>query len=80
METAMLQALDKAFTSTDPLVQSLRKHSYGRIHRVLAGCYFQARQPRRFFLHMAKSLRYDLGNLAYFAAYPVRVARRALKR
>ena len=80
MGTAMLQALDKAFTSTDPLVQSLRKHSYGRIHRVLAGCYFQAHQPRRFFHHMAKSLRYDLGNLTYFAAYPARVARRALKR
>jgi GT2 family glycosyltransferase len=80
METAMLNALGKAFQSVDPAVQSLRNHSYGRIHRVLAGCYFQARQPRLFFKHMAKSLGYDLGNLAYFAAYPMRVAARALAR
>jgi glycosyltransferase involved in cell wall biosynthesis len=80
METAMLNALGKAFQSVDPAVQSLRNHSYGRIHRVLAGCYFQSRQPRLFFKHMAKSLGYDLGNLAYFAAYPVRVAARALSR
>lgn len=80
METAMLMALEKAFMSADPAVQSLRKHTYGRIHRILAGCYFQAHQPRRFFRHMAKSLRYDVGNLRYFAAYPLRVAARALVR
>ena len=80
MESAMLMALEKAFMSSDPAVQSLRRHTYGRIHRILAGCYFQARQPRRFFRHMAKSLRYDVGNLGYFAAYSLRVAARALDR
>ena len=76
MERAMLMALAKAFQSPDPAVQSLRKHSYGRIHRVLAGCYFQSRDPRLFFRHMLKSLRYDPRNLAYFAAYPLRAATR----
>ncbi|MEA2239237.1 MAG: hypothetical protein QOC81_3961 [Thermoanaerobaculia bacterium] len=80
METAMLLALGKAFQSDDPAVQSLRNHSYGRIHRVLAGCYFQTHEPRLFLKHMAKSLRYDLGNLLYFFAYPIRAAARALGR
>jgi glycosyltransferase involved in cell wall biosynthesis len=77
MENGMLMALEKAFTSPDPAVQSLRRHTYGRIHRILAGCYFQRREPRRFFRHMFKSLRYDPRNLRYFAAYPLRVASRA---
>jgi hypothetical protein len=80
MEIAMLIALGKAFQSDDPAVQSLRNHSYGRIHRVLAGCYFQSHEPRLFLKHLAKSLRYDLGNLRYFFAYPMRVATRARER
>jgi glycosyltransferase involved in cell wall biosynthesis len=80
MEKGMLMALEKAFLSPDPAVQSLRKHSYGRIHCVLAGCYFQSREPRLFVKHMLKSLRYDPRNLSYFAAYPLRVAARALAR
>ncbi len=78
MEISMLRALEKAFM--DPTVRSLRNHSYGRIHRVLAGCYFQLHQPRQFFRHMIKSLRYDLGNLGYFAAYPIRIVARAFAR
>jgi glycosyltransferase involved in cell wall biosynthesis len=80
MENGMLLALEKAFMSPDPAVQALRNHSYGRIHRVLAGCYFQSRKPRLFLRHMIKSLRYDPRNLAYFAAYPMRAASRALSR
>ncbi len=80
MENGMLMALGKAFQSPDPAVQSLRKHSYGRIHRVLAGCYFQIGEPRLFLRHMLKSLRYDPRNLPYFAAYPFRVASRAFAR
>jgi glycosyltransferase involved in cell wall biosynthesis len=78
MEIGMLMALAKAFQSPDPAVQSLRTHSYGRIHRVLAGCYFQSRDPRSFFRHMLKSVRYDPRNLAYFAAYPLRAASRRM--
>ena len=80
MENGMLMALEKAFRSPDPAVQSMRKHTYGRIHRILAGCYFQSREPRKFFRHMLKSVRYDPRNASYFAAYPLRVAQRALGR
>jgi glycosyltransferase involved in cell wall biosynthesis len=80
METGMLVALEKAFTSASPAVQSLKNHSYGRLHRILAGCYFQARQPRAFVRHTMASLRYDPTNVGYFAAYPVRVVSRALRK
>jgi glycosyltransferase involved in cell wall biosynthesis len=80
MEHNMLLALGKAFASPDPAVQSLRKQAYGRLHRILAGCYFQAGKPRQFIRHTVKSLRYDLRNLGYFAAYPWRVVSRAVMR
>jgi glycosyltransferase involved in cell wall biosynthesis len=78
MENGMLIALEKAFQSPDPAVRSLRNRTYGRFHLVLAGCYFRSRQPRRFIKHVIKSLRYDPRNVTYFAAYPLRVAKRAL--
>jgi glycosyltransferase involved in cell wall biosynthesis len=76
MEQGMFLALEKAFESPDRAVQALRNHTYGRIHRILAGCYFQDRQPRPFLRHMITSLRYDPRNLAYFTAYPFRLAKR----
>jgi hypothetical protein len=79
MQNGMLLALEKAFASGDASVQRLRRHAYGRLHRILAGCYFEARQPRAFLTHAIKSLRYDVRNATYFAAYPLRVASRALK-
>ncbi len=74
MEHGMLLALEKAFT--DPAVQSLRHHAYGRLHRILAGCYFQQRQWRAFAKHALKSLRWDWRNAGYFARYPLRVLSR----
>ena len=76
MENGMMLALEKAFTSPDPAVQALRKVAYGRLHRVLAGCYFQTRQPRNFVRHVLASLRYDPRNIGYFAAWPLRVISR----
>jgi len=73
MEKGMLLALEKAFASPDPAVQSVRNLSYGRLHRVLAGCYFETRRPSRFAWHFLQSLRYDARNLGYFAAYPLRL-------
>jgi hypothetical protein len=73
METAMGLAFQKTFASPDPAVQSLREQAYGRLHRILAGSYFQARQPRNFVRHMLESLRHDPRNLGYFAAYPLRL-------
>jgi glycosyltransferase involved in cell wall biosynthesis len=78
MELDMLTALRKAFASADPEVQSMRRFTYGRVHRILAGCYFQERAPKLFFRHMLKSLRYDPRNVGYFAAYPLRAALRAV--
>jgi len=80
MENGMLMALEKAFRSSDPAVQSLRNRTYGRLHRVLAGCYFQRREAGLFMKHVIKSLRCDPRNMAYFAAYPLRVIARAFAR
>ena len=80
MEKGMMAALGKAFASPDPAVQSLRRSTYGRMHRILAGCYFQKREPRLFLRHMLESFRYDPRNVGYFAAYPLRVVLRALGR
>ena len=74
MERAMLLALEKAFA--DPRVRPLRNHSYGRLHRALAGSYFQTRQLREFARHAVLSLCYDPRNIAYFAAWPLRVITR----
>ena len=74
MERAMMIALEKAFA--DPAVQPLRNASYGRLHRILAGCYFETRDLGRFARHAAASLRYDPRNLGYFVAWPLRVIAR----
>jgi len=76
MEHGMMLAFEKAFAVRDAEVQALRRSSYGRLHRILAGCYFQLRKPRPFVRHLVQSLRYDPRNLGYFAAYPWRVMRR----
>ncbi len=76
MERSMLIALEKAFTAADPKVRTLRNYSYGKLHRILAGCYFQAHRPRDFVRNLLKSLRYDPRNFGYFAAYPWRLIRR----
>lgn len=74
MEHGMLLALEKAFA--DPAVRPLRRHAYGRLHRILAGCYFQQRQWRAFLRHSVMSVRWDLRNAGYFMAYPLRAWRR----
>jgi glycosyltransferase involved in cell wall biosynthesis len=70
MEEGMLLALEKAFA--DPVAQPLRRHSYGRAHRILSGCYFEQRRWHDFLRHFAKSLRWDWRNLGYFLRYPLR--------
>ena len=64
MERGMLLALEKAFSSSDPSVQSLRARAYGRLHFILAGCYFHAGQRGRFVTHLLKSARYDFRQVA----------------
>ncbi|HET8773773.1 MAG TPA: glycosyltransferase family A protein, partial [Thermoanaerobaculia bacterium] len=74
MEQGMLLALDKAFT--DPAVRALRRQSYGRLHRILSGCYFEQRKWGAFLRHFVKSVRWDWRNVAYYATYPLRRMRR----
>jgi glycosyltransferase involved in cell wall biosynthesis len=74
MEHGMLLALEKAFT--DPAARTLQRHAYGRLHRILAGCYFQQHQWRAFAKHAIKSLWWDWRNVGYFVAYPMRVISR----
>ena len=74
MEQGMLLALDKAFS--DPALQSLRRHSYGRLHRILSGCYFEQRQWMAFLRHCLESVRWDWRNAGYYVAYPLRRWRR----
>lgn len=76
MELGMAIALQKAFD--DPAARPLRRHSYGRLHRILSGCYFEQRQWRAFARHFAKSVVWDWRNVGYFAAYPLRIIRRVL--
>jgi GT2 family glycosyltransferase len=77
MERAMLLAMAKQFASPDPAVQALRRRSYGRLHLILAGCYFERREVGAFLRHAWRSLRYDVRSLGYLAAYPGRVLARA---
>lgn len=73
MEHGMLSAFEKAFSSSDPNVQSLRTRAYGRLHFILAGCYFQAHQPLRCVHHLVRSARTDLWH--FFRQIVGRVAR-----
>jgi len=79
MERAMMLALEKVFESRDPAVQSQRRRTYGRMHRVLAGCYFHGGAVRPFLQHLLASLRYDPRNGGYFAAYPLRALLRVFR-
>ena len=80
LERSWLRALEKAFGGSNGDLQHLRRHSYGRLHRILAGCYFQAGLPRSFLRHAVASVRHDPRNLAYFASYPLRALGRAAGR
>jgi glycosyltransferase involved in cell wall biosynthesis len=77
MEHGMLLALEKAFS--DPAFQPLRRHTYGRLHRILSGCYFEQRRWGAFLRHFVKSVRWDWRNVGYFVAYPVRRVRKAMR-
>ena len=73
----MMLSFEKIFASADKEVQRRRRLAYGRIHLILAGCYFTQRDIKQFFKHAARSVSYDPRNIAYFAAYPLRLASRA---
>lgn len=75
-ERAMLLAYEKTFRDDSPRVQKLKRQSYGNLHKVLAGSYFQARNYEGFLRNSVKSLYFTPANLSYFAAFPFRKLRR----
>ncbi len=72
MESAMLFAFGKAFAAAPPTIRRLRRRAYGRLHTVLAGSYFNARQYGRFLRHAALGLALSPENLPHFLGYPLR--------
>jgi glycosyltransferase involved in cell wall biosynthesis len=78
-ERAMLLSFDKIFQTPDPAIQRLRSRAYGRIHRFAAGGYFAQRNFRSFLRSAAQSVVADPRNVGWFAAYPLRIAVRALR-
>jgi glycosyltransferase involved in cell wall biosynthesis len=71
MERGMLLAFGKAFSSSDPSVQSLRVRAYGRLHFILAASYFHAGQPARCVIHLVKSARYDFRRVVREMAHKI---------
>jgi glycosyltransferase involved in cell wall biosynthesis len=72
MEHDMLLAYAKAFAAGGHGLKRIRRRSYGNLHTVLAGSFFDAAQYGKFAEHMLKSLLRTPGNGAQFALYPLR--------
>ncbi len=72
MERDMMLVYAKAFEQAPAEVRALRRASYGRLHMVLAGSYFQAGQYRQFGCHALKSLCLAPANAARLLSYPWR--------
>ena len=80
MDRALFFAYEKIFSGADEETLRLRRESYGNLHRMLAGCYFRANDFPLFVRHAAKSLWLTPSSAKYFAAFPVRLLRRAAGR
>lgn len=72
MERDMLRVYAKIFDSAPAEVQALRRASYGQLHMVLAGSYFQAGQYQQFARHALKSLWLAPMNAVRLLGYPWR--------
>lgn len=71
-ERAMLLAFEKTFRDAAPEVQKLKRRSYGNLHKIFAGSYFQIKQYDKFLEHSMKSCWLTPHNIAYFAKFPLR--------
>lgn len=76
MEHDVLIGYRKAFSTNDPELLMIRRRSYGNIHMVLAGSYFQAGQLSAFVRHAFKSIIYSPRNLTRLLNFPIRWWRR----
>lgn len=76
MERGMGLFYEKAFAEEDPEVMALRRRALGNYNRVLAGSYFRSDQYLDFLRTAAKSLWFRPSGVWYFAAFPIRRAKR----
>lgn len=76
MEREMFYGFDKAFCENAADVQSIRRRSFGNLHKTLAGSYFHAGNYGDFIRHGLKSLILRPGNIGYFARFPLRLLQR----
>ncbi len=66
MEFSLLKALKKTFDTNDKKVLSLRRRSYGNLHKILAGSYLYNKQYSDFFRNLFWSLWYKPKFLYYY--------------
>jgi len=77
MERSTLLAWEKVFATEDDSIRALRRRSYGKLHRVLAGSYRYAGNKGGFVRNLAKSLWFRPG---YIGLYLSLLLRRSRKR
>lgn len=70
MERSTLIAWKKAFDTKDPQILSLRRRSYGNLHKVLAGSFLNSRQYMGFIRNFIKSLWFRPSLLLYYLRRP----------
>ncbi len=71
-ERAMLLAYEKNFRNSSMEIQKLKRQSYGALHKVLAGGYFQTQDYKQFIKHSLKCFWLQPQNIVYFAKFPLR--------
>ena len=71
-ERAMLLAFEKTFRDGSPNVQKFKRQSYGNLHKVLAGSYFQNQQYGRSLKHLLASVWLTPRNIFHFVKFPLR--------
>jgi glycosyltransferase involved in cell wall biosynthesis len=76
MEHDVMICYKKAFATRNPDLLAIRRRSYGNIHMVLAGSYFQAGDPVAFVRHTITSVLYFPGCFKRVLGFPVRWWRR----
>jgi glycosyltransferase involved in cell wall biosynthesis len=81
LEHDMTHAFAKLFARSDlpPDVRDSRRRAEANLHRMLAGSYFRRRAPVGFVRATARSVARDPAALRYYAAFPARRARAALR-
>ena len=75
-ERAMNLAFEKIFSNNALEIQKLKRHSYGNLHKMLAGSYFLNRNYKKSIKHSLKSIWLIPTNLFYFFNFPVRKLRK----